>query len=49
MKKLIAGIVVVFLGLVITFGDQDKMKYYMEQVITYVSNLVDSGTDETTE
>lgn len=48
-KKVITGIVVVFLGLGITFGDEDKMKYYMEQVTTWISNLVDSGTDETTE
>ena len=48
-KKIVAGIIVVFLGLGVAFGDEDKMKYYMEQVTTWVSNLVDNGTDEVTE
>jgi hypothetical protein len=44
-KKIIGGILLILLGLGLAFGDKTKVKYYFEQVTTYIDNYFEETTE----
>ena len=51
-KKVAAAIIAVLVCLGVVFGDNDRVKYRIDQITIFVSNLYpgsDSGTDKTEE
>lgn len=44
-KKIVSGILLILLGLGLAFGDKTKVKYYFEQVTTYVDNYFKETTE----
>jgi len=44
-KKIIGGILLILLGLGLAFGDKAKVKYYFEQVSTYIDNYFEEVTE----